>query len=901
MAENKSGLGLFNLSLDDAENLSRGKRRSVARYLVNYGYYEEARSLLKFIASENPSGMQYRLWLVSAYLGCGDVEEADVLSKQLLSDFPDNQRVSSARMQVLFAQNDLVGAQKIYANPDESYSYWGHLAGAAQRRERWNESEYALHRAMTLFRQKQEAAAEEYPMPIYLLGAAIVQGERSGEDVSQLRQELEQMRQSDEEKARAELAKPDSRGKSTPKLTSVRAMPEIAQERVTEPITIEESLPNSDLQEKLQKMYGFAEFRQGQQKVVELVLEGKSVLAVMPTGAGKSLCYQLPAMLLDGVTLVISPLIALMKDQVDGLPLEIQEQVTLINSTLESDEIERRLSEIRAGKYKMIYAAPERLRQRPFLHALRSRGISLIVVDEAHCVSMWGHDFRPDYLFIKNALEYLNHPPVLAMTATAGPNMRLEISNHFGRQLQLVSTGTHRPNLFLESIMVRNDEEKMQQLVRLCKETDGAGIVYVRSRKKTEELARILKREKVSAAYYHAGMDGEERAKAQDEFMDGRWRVICATVAFGMGIDKSDVRFVVHYSIPSALEDYYQEAGRAGRDGEMSKCVLLCSSSDKASNTRWMRQEQMDINLPRECYRLIREVTRSSPYAAIHVDDLERDLGQDETRVRVAISILESVGLLKRHLDVPTTVTITLTLKGAKENDGEFGEFVSAARLKVGQRIPIETVTLSKRVSIGLNEVEEKLLEWRDRGYIYYHSSGRVMLLERLPASTNAKQLIHDLLSKYMLVQEAQLEKALRYVETRHCKHDTIAEHFGEPRIEGCASCDNCVPQKQPFVAVSKQAKPAKVDLTDNQKRQKVLETVGMVSGQVGFTGLVRILKGSIASHIKTDRCSNFGIFANYPKATIERCVHELLDDGYLDRDDSEYRLISLGRKNLKL
>ena len=918
MVENKSGLAIFDLTLDEAQYLSKGKRRSIARYLVFYGYYEDARSLLEFITAENQEVMQYRLWLISAYIGCCDIEKADLLSIQLLSEYPDHQRVLSIRMQALFAQNDLIGARNIYKNPDESYSYWGHLAEASQKRERWNESEYALHRAMSLYRAKHEENPEELPMPIYLLAAAIAQGEHNGEDISQLREEFEQLQRSDEEKVRAELAKPNPKGHSTPKHSPLRPVNVVSENPSPEmssvvleqppvvpvvsghpcPETLGALSPNPTLQKELKDYYGYSEFRPGQQNVVELVLEGKSVLAVMPTGAGKSLCYQLPAMLLNGITLVISPLIALMKDQVDGLPLKMQEQATLINSTLEGDKIEQRLSEIRAGKYKMVYAAPERLRQRPFLHALRSRGLSLMVVDEAHCVSMWGQDFRPDYLFIKNALEYLNHPPVLAMTATAGPQMRLEISNHFGRRLQLVSTGTHRPNLFLESIMVRTDEEKMQQLVRICQETDGAGIVYTRSRKKAEELTRIIRREKISAAFYHAGMDGGERAKVQDEFMDGRWRIICATVAFGMGIDKSDVRFVIHYSLPSALEDYYQEAGRAGRDGQMSKCILLCSSSDKALNTRWMRQERMDLAFPRECYQYIRGITKDSAFVSIHADELERDLGQDETRIRVAISMLETVGLLKRHLDVPTTVSLTLTSNGANASDPDFSQFISAARLRINQRTPIETTALCKRVSIGINEIEEKLLLWRDQGYIYYHSSGRVMLIERLAAPTNAKQLIMALLSKYTSAQEKQVEKAFHYAETFHCKHDTIAEHFGEPGIEGCKSCDNCVPQKQPTVGISKQAKPIKTNLTDDQKRQKVLETVRMVSGHVGFTGLVRVLKGSVASHIKRDRCPNFGIFADYPKATIERCVQELLDDGYLERDDSEYRLISLGNDN---
>ena len=435
--------------------------------------------------------------------------------------------------------------------------------------------------------------------------------------------------------------------------------------------SVESPLLKPDIKSALNEFFGYNDFRPGQQEVIERILDGKSVLAVMPTGAGKSLCYQLPAMLIDGLTLVISPLIALMKDQLDGLPAVVQEHATLINSSLENGEVERRMRDISAGRYKLVYAAPERLRNRFFLHTLKKRGVSLIVVDEAHCVSMWGHDFRPDYLFIGNALEYLGHPAVLAMSATATPKMRLEIANHFGHQLKIISTGTHRPNLFLETSVVRNDDEKLQELIKLCNEIDGAGIIYTRSRRKAEELSRLLKREGVRATFYHAGMTTEERAKAQEEFMDGRWRVVCATVAFGMGIDKPDVRFVIHYSLPQSLENYYQEAGRAGRDGDMSRCILLCTPSDKAMVTRWMKDEIVDIDLPRQCYQLLREYTPTSAYAAVYVSDFERELQQDETKIRIAIGLLESIGLIKRHLDLCATANMELTMKGNAQEDSE--------------------------------------------------------------------------------------------------------------------------------------------------------------------------------------------------------------------------------------
>lgn len=650
--------------------------------------------------------------------------------------------------------------------------------------------------------------------------------------------------------------------------------------------------PNAELESHLKCLFGYEKFRKGQQQVIEHILAGKSVLAIMPTGAGKSLCYQLPAMLLGGLTLVVSPLIALMKDQVDGLPVEIQKQVTLINSTLDGDEIDRRLRELREGKYKLVYAAPERLRQVPFLHALRCRGVSLIVVDEAHCVSMWGHDFRPDYLFIGSALRYMGEPAVLAMTATATPKMRVEISNNLGRQLRVISTGTHRPNLYLESMIVRSDEEKMRSLIHICRENDGSGIVYTRSRRKAEEIAMLLRRERIRATHYHAGMDADDRARTQEEFMDGKWRVICATVAFGMGIDKSDVRFVIHYSLPGALEDYYQEAGRAGRDGLPSRCVLLCTPSDKANNTRWMREERVDTDLPRKCYKIIRELTIDLPFTAIHSDDFERELGEDETKIRVAIDMLEDIDLIRRHPDIPMTMTIGLTNKGVQDGDTELAKFTKYARLRPGQRVSIETMGLSGHTKIAPYALEEKLLDWQAEGYITYWGSGRMMLIERLPASKDSKFRLDDLVSRYTTVQQRRIEEIYRYAEAHHCKHDTIADHFGEPTIEKCLSCDVCSPSRESQEQISRQARPIESSLSDEQRRRKVIETVNMIPGRVGFTGLVRVLKGSITSRIKRDQCPNYGIFANLPKAAVEHCVSEMLEDGMICRDESEYRLI---------
>jgi len=888
------GLVNFGLTLEEAKALPPGKRRTVARYLVRYGYYDQALDLLGQMADEQPEGMLYRMWLVWAMLGCGRVDEADSLSQELISEFTDKMSVIFTRADVLFTQGEAESAYdllKAYEDePQEGYFYWAKLGLACQRRDLWNKARNALERSLTIYRT-HEQEPEHTPAAVFFWLSLAQQEKHDGSESREFRDYFESLRHNEEQRVIAELNK-SSELKSGKGETPAELLPtNDANTVATATIADEPVERNIELESHLKRIFGFEEFRKGQQQVVEHVLAGESVLAVMPTGAGKSLCYQLPAMLLNGLTLVVSPLIALMKDQIDSLPAEVQQQVTLINSTLKGNEIDKRLQEIRQGGYKLIYVAPERLRQGPFLHALRSRGVSLLVVDEAHCVSMWGHDFRPDYLFIGNALRYLGYPPVLAMTATANAKMRIEIANYFGRQLNVISTGTHRPNLFLQSISAPTDEEKMRRVISLCKEIDGSGIIYTRSRRKTEKLARILSRERICATYYHAGMDADERTRTQEEFMSGRWRVICATVAFGMGIDKPDVRFVIHYSLPEALEDYYQEAGRAGRDGLHSRCVLLSTPSDKASITRWVHRERVDADIPRACYEIIRELTIDSPFAAIHLDDFERELGQDETKIRVAISMLENIGMIRRHPDVPMTMTIGLTQEGINQN-GELAEFVKNARIKSGQRLSIETMNLSSRTGISPHYLEEKLLNWQADGSMTYWGSGRMMLLERLPAPNDSRHRLDNLISRYAQVQEGRVEEVFRYAETHKCKHDMIARHFGEPAITDCSACDSCSPLYASDEPVSKHTADVKDIFTDEQKRLKIIETVNMIPGKVGFTGLVRVLKGSISSYIKKDTCPNFGVFADLPRATVERCVSKLLEDGSIFRDESEYRLI---------
>ena len=350
----------------------------------------------------------------------------------------------------------------------------------------------------------------------------------------------------------------------------------------------------------LKKVFGYDSFRPGQEEIVKRLLGGQDVLAVMPTGAGKSICYQVPALLLPGITLVVSPLVSLMKDQVGAL-VQAGVAAALLNNSLTDNQKALMLHRAREGWYKIIYVAPERLEMPGFQRFAQEKRISMVTVDEAHCISQWGQDFRPSYLRIKAFVDSLPSRPVMgAFTATATAHVRDDIRTHLAlKDPYEVTTGFDRPNLYFESRRALPSEKPRVLLDYVLREGDHAGIVYCSTTKQVDETARLLQSRGIRAAAYHAKLDAEVRRKNQDDFLYDRVQIMVATNAFGMGIDKPNVRFVIHYNMPKDLESYYQEAGRAGRDGEPARCILLYSGTDVRTIRFFIDKErEADNGLP---------------------------------------------------------------------------------------------------------------------------------------------------------------------------------------------------------------------------------------------------------------------------------------------------------------
>ncbi len=402
----------------------------------------------------------------------------------------------------------------------------------------------------------------------------------------------------------------------------------------------------SSLRRILRRKFGFKSLREGQEEVIRSVVAGNDTLVIMPTGAGKSLCYQLPGTEMPGTTVIVSPLISLMKDQVDKLQ-ELGIDAAQVNSTLTSREESAILERIQKEQHEFVFVTPERLAQPAFLETLRSNRIDVFVIDEAHCISQWGHDFRPSYLHLREAVEALGNPPVLALTATATPQVVEDVLQQLGRpDMEVVYTGIYRENLRFEVIPVRNDDLKRAHLARLLKEIDGTGIVYVSTIRDCEAVTEHLESLGLAAARYHGRLGAKERKRSQDRFMAGELEAIVATNAFGMGIDKPDIRFVLHYNLPGSLESYYQEAGRAGRDGEPARCVLLYQPEDRNTQIFFLNGRYPKPDHFAAVYRALERLrAHREPVLDSQVHERAREVAQ--SKVRVVLATMKDLELVE--------------------------------------------------------------------------------------------------------------------------------------------------------------------------------------------------------------------------------------------------------------
>ncbi|MFP4514836.1 MAG: RecQ family ATP-dependent DNA helicase [Parcubacteria group bacterium] len=564
-----------------------------------------------------------------------------------------------------------------------------------------------------------------------------------------------------------------------------------------------------DIYQLLHQYFGYQQFRSGQEEAIKSITNKEDTVVVLPTGGGKSLIYQLSALALDGVTIVISPLISLMKDQVDSLN-DLKIPATYINSSLPPMESEKRLEGIRNNEYKLIYIAPERFYNQNFITALQDSKVSLFAIDEAHCISQWGHDFRPSYMRLKQVIKNIGSPVVAALTATATPEVRKDIARQLdlGDNYNLIISGFARENLHFGAVEA-SDWQKNSLIIDAVKGVEGgSGIVYVGTRSKAEELVESLMAEGIQSATYHAGMDPSSREWVQDNFLSNNIQVVVATNAFGLGINKKDVRFVIHHDIPGTLEAYYQEAGRAGRDGKASFCMLFFSPKDRYLREFFIKGDNPSPQTIAEIHEILLDFSceQESKRIMFTYSDLVSRLSDSvpEMAVGTSIKILEKEGLIQRNkekngaaylkaLAKDNELKDAISTRAKKQHevldklvDNYYDEF------KQGWNFSLED--LASNLNVKKDSISRLIKNLQEQDLVEYKPPFKGTELQILDDTSNVSDKIDfSVLEEKLEKSYEKLDKMENYVYNVFCRQKYILEYFGDPEIKDCGKCDNCM------------------------------------------------------------------------------------------------------------
>ena len=565
-------------------------------------------------------------------------------------------------------------------------------------------------------------------------------------------------------------------------------------------------MPYMTAQETLKEYWGYDSFRPMQEDIVNTALEGRDVLAILPTGGGKSVCFQVPVMMREGIAIVVTPLIALMKDQVQNLNAR-GIRALCINAGMSRREVDIALNNALYGDYKFLYVSPERLGTPLFKGYVSEMNVSYIVVDEAHCISQWGYDFRPDYLQIGKIRELVD-APIIALTATATPEVADDIMERLGFEEKcLIKSGFERPNL---SYVVRQCEDKLGQLLNICQGVDGTGIVYVRSRKKTEELSTFLESNGISSSFYHAGLGAESRAQRQEQWKSGAIRVMACTNAFGMGIDKPDVRFVVHFDVPDCPEAYFQEAGRGGRDGKRSYAVLLWNSSDIKRMNQIAAASFPSLEYIEDVYHKM-HIFYDIPYdngagrqLKFNLEEFCKYFKLQYSSVYYSIVYLDRTGHWTFSEDIDIDTRVQVMVERNDLYDVEFPDVRMMGLLELLMRrysglfsypVPIDENYIASQMGIQVPALRQLLYQLSLQHVIRYvpcdHATVIYLHHDRLrPKNVNLEP------QRYTMLKEAatgRMEKMIDYVsQTEVCRSVYLLDYFGQSESDDCGTCDVC-------------------------------------------------------------------------------------------------------------
>ncbi|MDG1479115.1 MAG: ATP-dependent DNA helicase [Myxococcota bacterium] len=650
-----------------------------------------------------------------------------------------------------------------------------------------------------------------------------------------------------------------------------------------------------NLEQILQQRFGHPGFRPGQQEVIEHISSGSDALVVMPTGAGKSLCYQLPALARGGTTLVVSPLLSLMKDQVDGLVAQ-GIKATFINSSISTGERRMRIDQVQQGLWEMVYVAPERFTPR-FIASMKNVNLRLLAIDEAHCLSQWGHDFRPDYLRLGRVRRELGNIATVALTATATPRVQADILDTLGiPEAERFITGFDRENLHLEVIDTPKEADKKDALADLVRDSaaqkGGPTLIYCATRKNVEKVKWALVEKGIAAAMYHGGMEHEDRIRIQDGFMNDKYPIVVATNAFGMGVDKRNVRTVIHWEMPGTVEAYYQEIGRAGRDNKPSRIVLFFRGSDRRTQEFFIRMSHPSAeNIHRIWNRLVKEQTNP---VWIDLETLSQALPEDgnEREASSCLRTLQREGYIRRinPNDRAGAVTLSPGVESAKV-DGLRGAVLKwllnecSVRAHVSGR-PLNLTTpqkvwpdrIAREANMEREQVTAALRGLEDRALLRWNPADRTGGVEILKPG----EVLHLDEADMKKRREREYDKVMKMVGYARslCRRRYLLEYFGEPPPwERCGTCDACREG-------NKKGGPRKLSPDEELVVRKLLACMARMKKPFSSNMIAKVASGSASKSVKAfqfNQLSTYGILKSWTARQIQDLLTELSHSGAVE------------------
>jgi ATP-dependent DNA helicase RecQ len=559
-----------------------------------------------------------------------------------------------------------------------------------------------------------------------------------------------------------------------------------------------DQIDKTDIYQTLKDYFGFDAFRSGQEEVITTLLNGESAAAIFPTGSGKSLCYQLPALLLPGLTLVISPLIALMKDQIDSLKKQ-GIAAERLDSSLDAESYRKAINNIRTGQLKILFVAPERMSNERFLSIIQGQQLSLLAVDEAHCISAWGHNFRPDYLKLARAAKELCVERVLALTATATPKVSADMAEAFDIKYQnVINTGFYRPNLEMRVIACSNSEKPSLLIKRLRTKPPGSTIIYVSLQRDAETVAENLRKNGFNARSYHAGMSAENRATVQDGFMDNSIEIICATIAFGMGIDKANIRYIYHYHLPKGFESYMQEIGRAGRDGKPSVCELFACADDCTTLENFVYGDTPDAG---SIVDIVNAILDQGGEIDVSIYDLSRKHDMRTLVVNTLLTRLElmeiirSEGFYYSNIRLAPTLSFDEILSHYNGSQASFLRKMFSCCTMAKKWATLDTDQAATTTGHNRSVILRALEDLENKGFVELQLGGYRQRFRKLDENVNRQEVCTHLQTTFLEHEQMEIRRIqniLDYAQHDGCLTGYLLNYFGET-LDTCGHCGICL------------------------------------------------------------------------------------------------------------